>query len=503
MSDWTHGYVTEIEYTSHFYPELAPVLMQFAALSRNVVLPKSNSAFTWLELGCGNGLSANALAASNPQAQFYAFDFNPVHVLNAQRLAQEAGLNNVQFFDDSFADALQRDLPVMDFIVLHGIYSWVSKENQRLIVQLMQRFLKPGGAVYISYNCLPGWSGKAPLRHLMTQFAERTGGAVADKVAIVKRFVHDLKSLDFNYFTDNPGAIKMAELLQKQDPHYLAHEYLNADWNLFYSSDIVADLSAAKLSFACDAGMLENADEATLSKETNQRIAQESDPVMRELLKDFARNRQFRRDIFVKGKRQYGSLELEELTRKTYFTLFLPRAACHLNVQSTNREIALSEKLYLPILDALAQGPQSLSMLVHALQIPLANVINAMIILSAVGYAHIMDVDADLSADSCLSFNRVLIQRALQGEAMAILVASRLRTAVPVNEIDQFFIAAYWEKASDLSQAVRQIMQRLGKTLMRSGAPINDEQEGLKWLKSREHTFISETLPLLKAWGVL
>lgn len=503
MSDWTHGYVTDIEYTSNFYPELAPILMHFNALSKNVVLPKASSVFNWLEIGCGNGLSTNALAACNSQSEFYAFDFNPVHVLNAQRMADEAGLKNVHFFDDSFADALQRDLPMMDFIVLHGIYSWVSKENQSLIVQLVQKLLKPGGAVYISYNCLPGWSGKAPLRHLMTQFAVRTGGPVADKVRAAKQFVNELQGLNLSYFKDNPSAKKMAERLQAHDAHYMAHEYMNADWNLFYSSDIAADLNSAKLSFACSAGLLENADELGLSKETIQRIAQESDPTMRELLKDFAKNQQFRRDIFVKGKRKYAPVEVEKIARESHFTLFVPRSSCMLTVQSSIGEIILPGEVYAPILDALAQQPLSLSAISELMQAPLHSAINAIVVLSAVGYVHAIDIDPDLSATTCLSFNKIVVQRALYGEPMAILVASRLRTAVPVSEIDQFFIAAQWENASDLAGAVWQKMRSLGKSLMRDGQAIKDEHENLIELKQREMVFLKETMPLLKTWGVL
>ena len=337
----------------------------------------------------------------------------------------------------------------------------------------------------------------------MTQFSARTGGPVADKVRAVKQFVSELQGLNLNYMNDNPAAQKMAERLQGQDPNYMAHEYMNADWNLFYSSDIAADLGAAKLSFACSAGLLDNADELGLSKETMQRIAQESDPTMRELLKDFAKNQQFRRDIFVKGKRKYAPLEVEKIAREIHFTLFVPRSSCHLTVRLPIGEVVLPGEVYLPILDALAQEPLSLSALGKLLQIPLINVINAIVILSAVGYVHAIDVDPKLSPLSCLAFNRAVIQRALYGEPMAILVASRLRTAVPVNEIDQFFISAYWDKADDLAQAVWEKMKNLGKSLMRDGQALKEEHENMIELKQREMVFLKDTLPLMKTWGVL
>jgi len=71
------------------------------------------------------------------------------------------------------------DLPDFDFITLHGIYSWISPENRRTIVEFMRRKLKPGGIVYISYNCMPGWAGMMPLRRLLVEHTLARGSLSA------------------------------------------------------------------------------------------------------------------------------------------------------------------------------------------------------------------------------------------------------------------------------------------------------------------------------------
>ena len=50
---------------------------------------------------------------------------------------------------------------------MHGIWSWINDANRQHILKFIARFLKPGGATYVSYNAKPGYSPIAPLRELM------------------------------------------------------------------------------------------------------------------------------------------------------------------------------------------------------------------------------------------------------------------------------------------------------------------------------------------------
>ena len=127
---WSDGYVTEIAYPKNFHQELSPARLCLTALIKGIKSPAIHKEFNYLELGCGRGISTNIFAASNPKGNFFATDFNPSHIAGAQQLAQEAELNNISFFEDSFADLKKRELPMFDFICLHGLYSWISRENQ-------------------------------------------------------------------------------------------------------------------------------------------------------------------------------------------------------------------------------------------------------------------------------------------------------------------------------------------------------------------------------------
>ena len=165
MATWNDGYVTETAYTSGFYREISPGWLAMAALLLGHRPPDLSRPFRWAELGSGHGFSASVFASAFPQAEFWGFDFNPAHVESARLTASRAGLSNVHFEEASFAELAARGdaaLPEFDFVVGHGIYSWVSRENQRHILDFFRRRLRPGGLGYLGYNALPGWASMLP-----------------------------------------------------------------------------------------------------------------------------------------------------------------------------------------------------------------------------------------------------------------------------------------------------------------------------------------------------
>mgnify|MGYP000482275646 CR=1 FL=1 len=161
MAEWHDGYVTELTYTQGYYRELSPLAMRFALQCAGFKAPPAQG-FNYCELGFGQGVSLNVHAAAHPDSRFWGNDFNPAHARHAGALAQAAG-TNLNVLEASFAELLQRtDLPQFDYIGLHGIWSWVSDENRAHLVEFCRRYLKSGGVLYISYNCLPGCTPAPP-----------------------------------------------------------------------------------------------------------------------------------------------------------------------------------------------------------------------------------------------------------------------------------------------------------------------------------------------------
>ncbi|MCS6898171.1 MAG: methyltransferase regulatory domain-containing protein [Myxococcales bacterium] len=299
--DWGEGYVTEIDYTWGFHKELSPTNLAWVALLRGHTPPGADDPFTYGELGCGNGLSLNVFAASHPKASFYGMDFNPSHIANGRRTAEQGGIRNVTFLERSFADLVhEKNLPEFDYIVLHGIWSWVSAENRQHIVTFLRDRLKPGGLAYVSYNALPGWSEMVTVRRLMLDVAARTPGDIETKI---KTAIEWLRKY---WDTQNKEAASRSyrnriERILKSDVSYLAHEYFNKDWTLFFFQDVVQELRVAKLTWLTTATLEQTEPSFYLSRPKLALAREVVDPIDREQMRDFLGNASFRRDVFLKG----------------------------------------------------------------------------------------------------------------------------------------------------------------------------------------------------------
>ena len=165
---------SELPYTRNFFPDLSPAHLNLVCSLAGVTPPQLTQGFDYCELGCGQGLTTTLLAASFPQGRFWGVDFNPTHIGLAQKFAHNAGIDNLTFLDASFEEILEwDDLPMFDYITLHGIYSWISRTQQQNLVRFIHRCLKPGGVVYNSYNAKPGKTNLEPVRRLFKELTPR------------------------------------------------------------------------------------------------------------------------------------------------------------------------------------------------------------------------------------------------------------------------------------------------------------------------------------------
>ena len=154
MTDWADGYVQNIDYTYGYYSEINPARVKLAFLIAGLESPDITSC---CEMGFGHGVSLNIHAAASGMS-WHGNDFNPAHVRFAMDIASQSG-SQISINDDSFEEYVERDdMPMFDYIALHGIWSWISPKNRSAIVAFIRKRLKVGGVVYISYNTLPGWA---------------------------------------------------------------------------------------------------------------------------------------------------------------------------------------------------------------------------------------------------------------------------------------------------------------------------------------------------------
>src|ERR1700722_450918 len=231
MSDWGGGYVTDVTYTTGWYSQQSPAIVAIAAIigGARATVPAGDDPMQVMELGCGFGYAAMALAASNPSWSVVGVDFIPAHIAGAREWAAEAGLTNVRFIEadlSSWEDHPEMaNLPEMDFITMHGVWSWVPPATRSGIVRLLARKVLPGGLVHVSYNNLPGWQSRLGAARVIREVgagrSERRGQHAQEGLQVLKE-LSDAKA----HFTGTSVANLIASLSQTS-PSYLAHEFMN------------------------------------------------------------------------------------------------------------------------------------------------------------------------------------------------------------------------------------------------------------------------------------
>lgn len=365
MSMWSDGYVSDVEYVPGLYLEQTPGHLLLACLINNIEPPSCGPDFSYCELGCGQGITAMIIAAANPQARVVAMDFNPAQIARARQAAAAAGLSNIEFLELSFAELVdQPQLRDFDMVSMHGVWSWIGDKDRRDITDFLARAVKPGGLVAVSYNAMPGWTAMIPLQRLLLEHARLGHDRSDQRVLRGLDFVRRLQQAGSGMLGDGDMLDKLLATTAKAPGSdravYLAHEYLNENWQPLYHADTARTLADAKLTFAGSATLTDNFPDLQLEPKQRELLAEMPAGPQRETLKDYLCRRPFRRDVFVRGARVMPDMTRDERLGAMGLALTVPPANVKLEIEVPAGKAELPEHHYRPILDALADGPRTL-----------------------------------------------------------------------------------------------------------------------------------------------
>jgi SAM-dependent methyltransferase len=507
------GYFSATEYIYGYYRELSPVFQRFCLLQRGLAYDDPGDAAVHCELGFGQGVSIAIHAAANP-GRYFGTDFNPAHAAHARSLAAQSGAD-VRLYDDSFAQLLARDdLPAFDSISLHGIWSWINPVNRGLIMAFVLRHLKPGGLCYVSYNCLPGWSTAHPLRQVLAlhdRYAEVLPDTV-DRVEGAQRFAGALLAADPQYARVAPDLAGRLEAMKNQPPAYVAHEYLNREWHCPYFSEVADVLAAAKLDFATTAHPLDVLDAINLRPDGIAFLNGIAHPILREQMRDYFVNRQFRKDLYLRGARRLSAAEQREQMLATRIVLERPRETIALKLNGPQGEAVLDEATFRPLLDALESrdyAPKSLDELVRAMPaIPLANLMSACGVLVGTGDAAPCQAVAAVEAAraGCAALNRHLLARAQTRGDISHLASPVTGGGVSVDRFHQLFMLAKCrgqEQPAQWAQFAWSCLLADGQCVLKDGKALGSVEENLAELTGRATEFGEQRVPILRALEII
>ena len=484
-------------YTHGYYKALSPLQMTTALELRGLRPPDLGAPLNYCELGMGFGVSLVSNAACFPHIRFHGNDFNPAHVDYARRLAADAGLANIALFDDSFEQLMARELPPMDFIAMHGIYSWVPPRTRRLLVEFIERRLAPGGIVYVSHNVLPGWAALAPLREAMSLRSARLdpGLDTATRVREALAFVAQLQAEGAKSLAAPAVAARLAKL-RDAHPAYVAHEFLMPDSHPLYFHQVAAELAQAELAYAGSA-MLE--DDA---RERRAGTPPDADPVLHETLSDYRTNALFRRDLYARGAPALDADERIARLDARHWVRLAPLQEGTLTKAARHRLEALP---LAPLLAAFDRGSLSLA---QARRIPELAHVGDEVLLDAFIRVAEPALPPALAAQAQAGvgrLNEVSLRRAGR-DGLKVLLSPRVALATEWAGEALHLVRLHRDGAADaaaLAPAWRRQLAEAGQAVRRDGVVLDDPAQQLGHLEGIAQAFLDGQAPKLRELGVL
>ncbi len=287
-----------VPYESFAYPATHPRNIYTIAklFGMNPVLPAKCKI---LELGCASGGNIIPMAMDFPESKVVGIDYSDVQVKKGQEDIKNLGLKNIEIKSLSILD-VDKDLGQFDYIVAHGILSWVPKNVQDKIFEICSNNLTENGLAYISYNTLPGWNTVKSIREMML-YHTKDFSDPAKKTHEARLLLNFIKEGVNN--EDNPYSKvieKEIDTLKDAGNSYLIHDHLEEVNDPCYFHEFMEKAAANDLQYVGDTDVstmyLGNFPESV----SNILMPVQNDVVKVEQYMDFIRNRRFRSTLLCK-----------------------------------------------------------------------------------------------------------------------------------------------------------------------------------------------------------
>jgi len=503
-------------YVRNTYQELYPTRLNIAATLAGQLPPDLTRPFRYADLGCGFGLTATVVAATYPHAEVWGFDFNPAHIDAARRLADAAGLTNLRFEEASFGDLSARPadaLPMFDYIVSHGVISWIAPEIRADLFRVIGQRLTPGGLAYVSYNTTTGSAQMQPIQRLMRMLMDASPDNSLEAMKGAIEYLGLIKGAGAQYFAHNPLAAKRVEDLGKNNTHYLVHEFGNAHWQPLMFADVAAAMADSKCTYVGSSHTPQSIDGVTVPPDMLPLFSETTDPILKETLRDIACGNGFRRDVFRRGIGPVLPVEANQRLDAMGFCWVSGPPADQIKLNTPLGEVIGLPEIYQPLTQALYERKimtiAELRQLPALSKRPIGDILQPVLLLLGSNLLTPVLPEAIRGAGlaSATRLTAALAEADAMGATNHRIACSALGADLTLDAVDILVLREKLAGRSldlpDLADRVLSTLTLTGRTLQRDGQPVTDLNVARGILTDNIAQCLAERLPFYARLGAL
>jgi SAM-dependent methyltransferase len=267
-----------------------------------------------LEIGCGDGGNLLPMATGLPGAEFVGVEPSGPALDRATSAAEALGARNVTFVQRS-VESLDEGLGSFDYILTHGVFSWVPPDLQEKILEASRRLLRPDGLAYVSYNTYPGWHARGMIREMML-YHVRNEPSPRARVAGARELLGRLSDAVGATEKGGQSATDLAafgsllrherDMLSRHPDAYFYHEHLERVNLPLYFHEFVGRAARHGLTYVSEALYSSSQPVAYPASVADVVRSLAKDPMEVQQVLDFASNRAFRQSVLCRDDRTPG-----------------------------------------------------------------------------------------------------------------------------------------------------------------------------------------------------